>query len=84
MCRLLRSGTGRDIYCVLFFIIVAFFNFKTGSMFSVCSKHILIYIYVYILGRGSTETIFNFFVEFLPKKVYMEENRYSTDVSKGF
>ena len=50
-------------------------------------KHLLtqkVRIYINILGMGNTGSIFNFFVEFMPKNIYMEENSYSKDVLKGF
>ena len=37
-----------------------------------------------IVGMGSTRSIFHFFVEFMPKKVYHVENSYSKDVLKAF
>ena len=37
-----------------------------------------------IVGMGSTRSIFYFFVEFMPKKVYHVENSYSKDVLKAF
>ena len=40
--------------------------------------------YILLLGMGSTRSIFNFFVEFMPKKVYHVENSYSKDVLKAF